>query len=124
MLSNIFIQAPSAEPARQQYFLEQAKLLFQEECEKAGRRLTASVITFGCQMNARDSEKLIGVLQTIGYEILSEDESADFVLYNTCTVRDNANQRVYGRLGVANGNKRRNPYLLQRPIRNSVPAVW
>ncbi|MDO4512546.1 MAG: tRNA (N6-isopentenyl adenosine(37)-C2)-methylthiotransferase MiaB [Lachnospiraceae bacterium] len=111
MLSNIFIQAPSAEPARQQYFLEQAKLLFQEECEKAGRRLTASVITFGCQMNARDSEKLIGVLQTIGYEILSEDESADFVLYNTCTVRDNANQRVYGRLGVANGNKRRNPYM-------------
>ncbi len=49
-------------------------------------------------MNARDSEKLVGILEKVGYEII-EDENADFVIYNTCTVRDNANQRVYGRLG-------------------------
>lgn len=46
----------------------------------------------------------------VGYEII-EDENADFVIYNTCTVRDNANQRVYGRLGVLNGYKRKNPYM-------------
>ena len=61
-------------------------------------------------MNARDSEKLVGILEKVGYEII-EDENADFVIYNTCTVRDNANQRVYGRLGVLNGYKRKNPHM-------------
>ena len=62
----------------------------------------------GCQMNARDSEKLTGILRNAGYQI-TEDERADFVILNTCTVRDNANQKVYGRLGELNGHKRRNP---------------
>ena len=92
-------------------YIEQAKKYVQAESEKMGRPLTASVITFGCQMNARDSEKLAGVLEAAGYEIHEEDEAADFLIYNTCTVRDNANQRVYGHLGVANGNKRRNPHM-------------
>ena len=61
-------------------------------------------------MNARDSEKLVGILEKVGYDII-EDENADFVIYNTCTVRDNANQRVYGRLGVLNGYKRKNPHM-------------
>jgi tRNA-2-methylthio-N6-dimethylallyladenosine synthase len=59
-------------------------------------------------MNARDSEKLSGILQMTGFE-LSEQENSDFVIYNTCTVRDNANQKVYGRLGVLNGYKKKNP---------------
>ena len=49
-------------------------------------------------MNARDSEKILGILQTIGYEE-TDSEQADLVLYNTCTVRENANLKVYGRLG-------------------------
>ncbi len=92
-------------------YIEQARKYVQTESEKLGRPLTASVITFGCQMNARDSEKLAGVLEAAGYEIHEDDEAADFLIYNTCTVRDNANQRVYGHLGVANGNKRRNPHM-------------
>lgn len=92
-------------------YIEQARKYVQTESEKLGRPLTASVITFGCQMNARDSEKLAGVLEAAGYEIHEDDEAADFLIYNTCTVRDNANQRVYGHLGVANGNKRRNPHV-------------
>ena len=64
--------------------------------------------TFGCQMNARDSEKLAGILEKVGYE-LTEDEGADFVIYNTCTVRDNANQRVYGRLGHLHAMKKKMP---------------
>lgn len=76
--------------------------------EELGRTPTCAVITFGCQMNARDSEKLVGILEKVGYE-LTEDENADFVIYNTCTVRDNANQRVYGRLGVLGSMKKKNP---------------
>ncbi|MCI8869694.1 MAG: tRNA (N6-isopentenyl adenosine(37)-C2)-methylthiotransferase MiaB [Lawsonibacter sp.] len=78
---------------------------------ETGRRLTFFIQTFGCQMNARDSEKLAGILTRIGFEP-AEDEAADLVLYNTCTVRDNANQRVYGRLGHLNSLKKKNPDML------------
>ncbi len=88
--------------------IEKAKALVGRLGEKIGRTPKAAVITFGCQMNARDSEKLTAILEEAGYEI-TEDESADFVIYNTCTVRDNANQRVYGRLGVCGGFKKKNP---------------
>ncbi len=59
-------------------------------------------------MNARDSEKLSGILAEAGY-LLTDSEEADFVIYNTCTVRDNANQRVYGRLGYLGTMKKSNP---------------
>ena len=59
-------------------------------------------------MNARDSEKLSGILEQAGY-VLTESEEADFDIYNTCTVRDNADQRVYGRLGRLNSLKKKNP---------------
>ena len=59
-------------------------------------------------MNARDSEKLSGILREAGY-VETESEDADFVIYNTCTVRENANLRVYGRLGVLHGYKKKNP---------------
>ncbi len=102
--------APEEEPMRQYYFIKKARKYVKELSEKAGRPLTACTRTFGCQMNARDSEKLVGILETVGYEI-TENENADFVIFNTCTVRDNANQRVYGRLGALNGYKRRNPHM-------------
>ena len=98
------------ETDRQYYFMEKASGHVAKLGEELGRRPTCCVTTFGCQMNARDSEKLVGILEKVGYEII-EDENADFVIYNTCTVRDNANQRVYGRLGVLNGYKRKNPHM-------------
>lgn len=100
--------APTDEPMRQYYFIKKARQIICAESEKLGRRLTADGETFGCQMNAKDSEKLIGILENIGFEMI-EDESADLVFYNTCTVRDNANQRVYGRLGFVNNMKKKNP---------------
>ncbi len=90
--------------------IKRAGELVSELKEKLGRVPTAAVITFGCQMNARDSEKLTGILVQAGFSVISE-ESADFVIYNTCTVRDNANQRVYGRLGVCGGYKKKNPHM-------------
>lgn len=101
---------PEMEPQRQFYYMEVAKEYVRQLEEKKGRKLTFHVSTFGCQMNARDSEKLTGILETIGY-VETDTEEADFVIYNTCTVRDNANQRVYGRLGVLNGYKRKNPHM-------------
>ena len=62
-------------------------------------------------MNARDSEKLRGILLEIGYIEASED-IADFVIYNTCTVRENANTRVYGRLGQLKPRKKKNPNMM------------
>ena len=93
------IEAPTTEPERQYYFIEKARKYVKEMSEKLGRPLTASTVTFGCQMNARDSEKLVGILEQIGYVEEPDEEKADFVIYNTCTVRENANLRVYGRLG-------------------------
>lgn len=77
--------------------------------ETLQRQPTCCVTTFGCQMNARDSEKLAGILESTGF-LLTQDEDADFVIYNTCTVRDNANQRVYGRLGHLNSLKKKSPH--------------
>lgn len=96
------------EAERQYYYMEQCRQWVEEQKTKLGRPLTASVVTFGCQMNARDSEKLTGILEKIGYEMI-DSENADFVIYNTCTVRENANLRVYGRLGQMKQIKKKNP---------------
>ena len=95
------------ETKRQYEFMEKAKEYVKKQSEELGRPLTYCVTTFGCQMNARDSEKLTGILEEVGY-VAAEDEKADFVIYNTCTVRENANLRVYGRLGVLHGYKKKN----------------
>ncbi len=105
-------QIPVQEPQRQYYFMERAKEHLEEMCRAAGRRLTFCVTTFGCQMNARDSEKLVGILERVGYMEEPDEEKADFVIYNTCTVRENANQRVYGRLGQLGRNKKKNPNMM------------
>lgn len=94
-------EAPDTEPDRQYFFLARAVRVMNEIMGRTGIRPTAVIKTFGCQMNARDSEKLTGILKCVGYKILPEEaeEEADFVIYNTCTVRENANLKVYGRLG-------------------------
>ena len=99
---------PENEPDRQAWFLARAARIVQARSEAAGRELTFRVETFGCQMNARDSEKIVGILEKAGFkEAASED--ADFLVYNTCTVRDNADQRVFGRLGRAGHLKKNRP---------------
>ena len=104
---DLTIDAPETEPDRQYYFMAKARKMIQELAAKKGRNLTFYVKTFGCQMNARDSEKLVGILEKVGY-VPSDSEEADFVIYNTCTVRENANNKVYGRLGYLNGFKKKN----------------
>ena len=98
------------ETKRQFEFMEKASGYVNELEKELGRKPTACVVTFGCQMNARDSEKLLGILTKIGYEE-TDTEDADFVIYNTCTVRDNADQRVFGRLGYVGGIKKKHPWM-------------
>ena len=106
--------APAEEPMRQYYFMEKARRLVKTQAETLGRPLTFHVTTFGCQMNARDSEKLTGILEQIGYVEEEEENQADFVIYNTCTVRENANQKVYGHLGQLNRVKKKNYSIILR----------
>ena len=99
------------ERALQYAYIEKLKDLVAKKEQQLGRKFTCCVKTFGCQMNARDSEKLLGILVNIGYEEI-EDEHADFVIYNTCTVRENANNKVYGRLGYLSTYKKKHPDMM------------
>lgn len=102
---------PIEEPARQYYFMAKCREWVKNFEQKNGCPPKACVTTFGCQMNARDSEKLRGVLREIGYAEGTEEDT-DFVIYNTCTVRENANTRVYGRLGQIKPRKKKKPHMM------------
>ena len=69
------------------------------------------ITTFGCQMNKADSERMAGILEAMGYRAGDDEHSADLVLFNTCTIRDNAEQKVYSYLGRQAQRKRVNPNL-------------
>ncbi len=70
-----------------------------------------NIVTFGCQMNKADSERMAGVLEKMGFEAESDPNLADLVLYNTCTIRDNAEQKVYSYLGRQAKRKHQQPDL-------------
>ena len=99
------------ETEKQAYYIAKCKEIISNREKELGRKLKACVATFGCQMNFKDSEKLIGILNEIGYEE-TEDEHADLVLYNTCTVRENANLKIYGRLGYLSKLKKENSNMI------------
>ena len=70
---------------------------------------TYEVRTFGCQMNVHDSERLSGLLEEAGYRAADESETADVIVFNTCAVRENADNRLYGTLGMLKAVKEENP---------------
>lgn len=73
--------------------------LTESESMKRGKALAYFVNTFGCQQNENDSEKIKGILETAGYVAAKDYENADLILINTCSIRDNADQRLFGHLG-------------------------
>ena len=101
----------NSEEEKQLFYIDKCKEIIKQKENKLGRKLTACVVTFGCQMNFKDSEKLVGILTEMGY-LETEDEHADLVLYNTCTVRENANFKIYGRLGYLSKIKENNPEII------------
>ncbi len=132
----IMKQAPANEPERQFYFMERCRELLHEREARTGRPMTFMITTFGCQMNAKDSEKLEGILCEAGLKPVSDEREADLNIYNTCTVRENANQKVYGHLGLLKSLKEKDPNrlialcgcMMQEPdevatVRKSYPFV-
>lgn len=96
------------ETERQRSFIELARALTQQKMQTIGRPVTYCLTTFGCQMNEKQSEAVAGIMDEIGY-VRQDSEQADVVIYNTCTVRENANLKVYGRLGHLHSLKDQNP---------------
>lgn len=72
----------------------------------------ALIHTFGCQQNENDSEKIAGVLSSIGYGFTAEADKADFIIFNTCAIRENAEKKVFGILGTLKPIKKRRPELV------------
>ncbi len=77
-----------------------------------GRTPLALVRTYGCQQNVADGEKIKGILEQMGFSLTEEPEQADFILFNTCAVREHAEDRVFGNVGALKNIKRRRPGLL------------
>ena len=72
----------------------------------------AYVRSYGCQQNVNDGEKIKGVLQDVGYGLCDNVEHADLILFNTCAVREHAEQRVFGNVGALKKLKEQNPRLM------------
>ena len=77
-----------------------------------GEKPMACIRTYGCQQNVADSEKIKGMLEKMGFGFTDEAESADFILFNTCAVREHAEDRVFGNVGALKNIKRRHPSVL------------
>ena len=99
------IELPAQEIAHQKALMKEFSVL---EC----RPRTYCVVTYGCQMNAHDSEKLEGMLVEMGMEKAESRETADFVIFNTCCVRDNAQRRALGNVTWLKEIKKTRPELM------------
>ena len=74
-----------------------------------GKKPVAFVHTYGCQGNVADGERIKGILEEIGYGFTDDVNNADLVLYNTCAVREHAQDRIYGNVGALKNVKKANP---------------
>ena len=98
----------TSELEKQQQYMQKMKSYLSDYEQKTGKKQSYFVLTTGCQMNAHDSEKLAGMLESMGYIESPTEEYADFVIYNTCCIRENAEEKVYGRLGRLKYYKNKN----------------
>ena len=77
-----------------------------------GERPMAYVHSYGCQQNVADGEKIKGFLEEMGFGFTEDPEEADFILFNTCAVREHAEDRVFGNVGALKNTKRRHPSVI------------
>lgn len=82
------------------------------DIRKIGDVPKAYIHTYGCQQNVADSEMIKGMLSSAGYSFTDTPEDADFILFNTCAVREHAEDRVFGNVGALKNIKRRHPRIL------------
>lgn len=93
-------------------FLKQNEIMERVKASFLGEEKLALVETYGCQQNVNDSQKFEGMLMKMGYTLTTEREKADFILFNTCAVRENAEKKVFGNLGALKHLKARKPSLI------------
>lgn len=98
------------ELSRQKLFTEDLRQIL--EVRKKGEIPLALVRTYGCQQNVADGEKIKGMLGEMGFAFTEDADLADFIIFNTCAVREHAEDRVFGNIGALKNNKRRNPGLI------------
>ena len=94
-----------ADMERQREFTGKIKELHAQR----GKTVHALVDTFGCQQNVADSQHIMGMLEAMGCEFVTEPAQADIIVLNTCAIRDHAEKRVYGNLGALTHTKKANP---------------
>ncbi len=109
-MSYSFAGNPSAETGQINYSLKAAEFLRRERAVETPP--LAFVHSFGCQQNVNDGEKLRGMLAEIGYGFTDTPDHADLIIYNTCAVRENAEDRVFGNIGQLKKKKEQNPNLI------------
>ena len=112
MSKRVTTQVSAEEIAQQYKYIEILKDYNQKRVSKIGRPVKYNIETFGCQMNENDSERLSGMLSEMGYSESFKRSESDLIIFNTCCVRENAEQKVYGHLGALKKLKDNNPDLI------------
>lgn len=103
------VQMPPQTRPQSDYIRDLAQIM---AVRKRGPVPMALVHTYGCQQNVADGEKIKGLLSEMGFSFTDKEEEADLILYNTCAVREHAENRVFGNVGALKNVKRRNPSLI------------
>lgn len=112
MIKRETVRISPEELAKQNEIVQRIKQNNENEYNKTGRIKYARVITYGCQQNNSDSEKLKGLLKNMGYIQTEDNEKADVILFNTCCVRENAELKLYGNIGALKNIKLSRPELI------------
>ncbi|MDF2987065.1 MAG: tRNA-N(6)-(isopentenyl)adenosine-37 thiotransferase enzyme MiaB [Eubacterium sp.] len=112
MSKRVTTQVSAEEIAQQYKYIEALKQFNQDLVTKTGKPVKYNIETFGCQMNENDSERLSGMLSEMGYSECFKRAESDLIIFNTCCVRENAEQKVYGHLGALKKLKEGNPNLI------------
>lgn len=94
----------------QDFYMEKVKNIFDQDHKKSCP--LAFVKTYGCQQNASDGDKIKGMLSHMGYDFTEDKEKADFILFNTCAIREHAEDRVFGNVGALKKLKKVKPSLI------------
>ena len=112
-MKNIKIAMPSLKDARKRLKeIPTIRYRLDSKYKDLGLGKSYAIFTYGCQGNEADSEVMAGILEEIGYVKSSDPMNADVVILNTCAIRENAEQRIWGVLGQLKGRKRENPDMI------------
>ncbi len=104
------IKVSPSEMAKQHEYTELVRTVLTTRFEPS--KPLAFVHTYGCQGNVSDGERIKGILESLGYGFTDDVEKADLILYNTCAVREHAEDRIYGNVGAIKRLKKTNPNLI------------